>query len=82
MKFPNLVWAASTKRVAHYQLAAAAEVSESRFSRCLGGRAKFTPAQRVRIAAILGYPAFWLFREARPPIRSRQPNSAIESMSA
>jgi hypothetical protein len=69
MKFPNLVWASSHDRLANYQVAAAAKMSESRFSRCLSGRAEFSEKERIRLANCLGYPEAWLFQQVEPPAR-------------
>jgi hypothetical protein len=67
MKFPHLVWAIGQKRCAHYGAAAAAGASESRFSRCLVGRAEFSSVEQQKLAAFFGYPAEWLFQEVNPP---------------
>jgi hypothetical protein len=67
MKFPNLVWAAGQYRLAHYQIAAAADMSESRFSRCLSGRADFSSEEQRKLSVVLKYPAAWLFQEVEPP---------------
>jgi hypothetical protein len=71
MKFPNLVWTASQHRLPHYQVAAAADMSESRFSRCLSGRAEFSHAEKNKLAVCLGYPVAWLFQEVSPPARAQ-----------
>jgi hypothetical protein len=67
MKFPNLVWAIRNHRMAHYQAAAKADMSESRFSRCLSGRAEFSSEERRKIGNCLGYPETWLFKEVSLP---------------
>jgi len=67
MKFPNVAWAAGQHGLTHYQLAAAAEMSESRFSRCFSGRGEFTSDERQKLASRLRYPADWLFQEVSPP---------------
>lgn len=67
MRFPNLAWAIAERHLAHYQVAASAAMSESRFSRCLSGRIEFTPEERLAVANTLGYPSNWLFREIVPP---------------
>jgi hypothetical protein len=67
MKFPNLVWATSRERLTHYRLAAAVGISESRFSRCLSGRAEFCQNEREAIARELDYTEGWLFQEITPP---------------
>jgi hypothetical protein len=67
MKFPNLVWAVAQRRLPHYRVAAAARMSESRFSRCLAGRLEFSPRERQTIAKVLGFPTWWLFKQVEPP---------------
>ena len=69
MKFPNLVWAAGQNRLSHYQIAAAADMSESRFSRCLSGRVAFSSEEQKKLSVVLKYPAAWLFQEMNPPAR-------------
>ncbi len=69
MKFPNLAWAGSQARLANYQVAAVARMSESRFSRCLAGRLEFSADERARLAAHFGYPEYWLFQQVHPPAR-------------
>lgn len=71
MQFPNVAWATSQKRIAHYQLAAIVGMSESRFSRALNGRADFTSDEREKIADALNFPVDWLFREVVLPPLSR-----------
>ncbi len=70
MIFPNLSWACSEARLANYEVAAATEISESRFSRCLSGRFEFTQEEKVKIAKCLGYPNTWLFQTVEPPART------------
>lgn len=67
MKYPNLAWAAAQRRLAHYQLALDAGMSESKFSRGLNGRNEFSAEERVEIAEVLGYPEKFLFKEVSPP---------------
>jgi hypothetical protein len=69
MKFANLAWAGSHERLANYELARIAEMSESRFSRCLAGRLEFSADERARLAAHFGYPESWLFQQVHPPAR-------------
>lgn len=69
MKFPNLIWAAGQRRLPHYEVAAAADMSESRFSRCLTGRAEFSTEEQRRLAIFLDYPIHWLFEKVSPPER-------------
>jgi hypothetical protein len=76
MRFPHLVWAIGQKRRAHYEAAAEAGASESRFSRCLAGRAEFSSLERQKLAAFLGYPADWLFQQIRPPERGQPSDQA------
>lgn len=66
MKFPNLVWAANYRGMTHYRLAAAANMSESYFSRRLHGRGSFTPIERERLSEVLGFSETWLFSEPVP----------------
>jgi hypothetical protein len=68
MKFTNLIWAIAQRHATHYQAAAEGNISESRFSRCLGGRAEFTEEERRKLSVFLGYPESWLFQEFIPPI--------------
>jgi hypothetical protein len=70
MKFPNLVYAISLKRLPHYEIAQSAKISEWRFSRLLNRRSEFTPVERERIAGILGFDQGWLF-ETPKPLKSR-----------
>ena len=79
MKYPNLFWACGKNRLANYEVAAAVEVSESRFSRCFSGRTEFRPEERAKIAVYLGYPEGWLFQQADPPVRVFTPNRILAS---
>jgi hypothetical protein len=67
MKFPHVAWAASQRNLAHYRVAESANMSESRFSRCLSGRADFSTEERRKISVCLGFPISWLFEEVSPP---------------
>jgi hypothetical protein len=69
MKFPNLVYAISLKRLPHYEIARAAEISEWRFSRLLNGRGEFSPVERERLAQVLSFDRDWLFDTPKPPRR-------------
>jgi hypothetical protein len=69
MRYPNLAWACSQVRLANYEVAAQAEMSESRFSRCLTGRFEFSEEEKNKLAKCLGYPASWLFQAIQPPAR-------------
>lgn len=69
MHFPNIAYAAGLRGLAQYQLAEGAGMSESRMSRCLNGRFEFTPAERMRIADVLGFDQGWLFERPKPPKR-------------
>jgi hypothetical protein len=67
VKFPNLVYAISLKRLPHYEIAQSARISEWRFSRLLNGRSEISPAERERIARALGFDSAWLFETPKPP---------------
>ena len=67
MKFPNIHWALSERRIAQFQLADAIGWGESKFSRALSGRVEFTPEERMKIAEVLGFPEPWIFQEVVPP---------------
>ena len=71
MKFPNLAWAIREDGLHNYHVAAAIDLSESRFSRCLTGRSEFSSEDREKLAAFLRYPSTWLFQEIVPPKRLR-----------
>lgn len=77
--FPNLLWAVGDGRVRHFELAEAAAMSESQFSRALNGRMDFSHEQRDKVARFLGYPANWLFKQVRPP-RGRSKKSRVETV--
>jgi len=66
MKYPNLVWAISDRRLAHYELAQRADMEPSRFSRCITGRFDFTPNERTRISEVLSLDESWLFLQPAP----------------
>lgn len=66
MRFPNLAYAISLKRVPHYEIAQVTRISEWRFSRLLNGRSEVTSAERVRIAGVLGFDESWLFEQPTP----------------
>jgi transcriptional regulator with XRE-family HTH domain len=74
--FPNLLWAMAARRVRHFEVADAAAMSESQFSRAVNGRTDFSPNERTRIAKFLGYPERWLFEDIRPPRRKEAPHAA------
>jgi hypothetical protein len=69
MKYPNLSWAIAERGVTHYQVAAEANMSPTRFSRCASGRSEFSSGERLALASYLGYPSAWLFQEMSPPKR-------------
>ena len=69
MEYPNLGWAIGQRRLAHYEVAAHGEMSESRFSRCLSGRMCFSLQEQQKLASSLGYPVAWLFQKVSPPHR-------------
>ena len=75
MQYPNLAWAIAVRNSTHYATAAAVGLSESRFSRAMNGRVRFSTEERKRIARLLGYPERWLFTEARPP---RHRNASVD----
>jgi hypothetical protein len=79
MRYPNLAWAMRNRRLPNYRVAALAELSESSFSRAISGRREFTPEERERVAAVLGFPSAWLFAKARPPraVASPDPHLAV-----
>jgi cyanate lyase len=70
MKFPNLVYAISLKRLPHYEIAQAVGMSEWRFSRLLNGRSELLDAERKRIAEVLGFDDDWLFERPKPKPRA------------
>lgn len=67
MRFPNLRWALSERRISHWQFALRIPMEPSTFSRRMNGRGEFTPLERERIAHMLSYPAGWLFQIMVPP---------------
>jgi hypothetical protein len=75
MRYPNLAWAARQHGLTHYRVAAGVGLSESKFSRGLTGRLEFTDEERENLAALLCYPASWLFQEIVPPERLQKPST-------
>ena len=67
MKFPNLEYAISLRRLKQWEVAQAAGITEWRFSRSLNGRNEFTPIERVHIADVLKFDQAWLFETPKPP---------------
>ena len=67
MEYPHLIWAIDQRRLAHYELARAARITESRFSRCLKGRFEFSDEEQRKISALLDYSQDWLFAKITPP---------------
>lgn len=67
MEYPHLVWAMHQRRLAHYELARAARITESRFSRCLSGRSEFSDDEQRQISALLDYKPDWLFAKITLP---------------
>ena len=65
--FPNLAYAMALRGMLAYELAAQANMSESRFSRCQRGRLPFTSAETARIAETLRFAEAWLFARPTPP---------------
>jgi len=78
VRYPNLRYAASLKRLRNYELARAVGMSEWRLSRVLTGRAEFTPAEREKICSLLGFSADWLFANPVPPSAARLGGSKAE----
>jgi hypothetical protein len=78
MKYPNLSWAIAERRLTHYQVAAEANMSPTRFSRCASGRSQFSASERLTLASCLGYPAAWLFEEVSPPEHISRLNGGSE----
>ena len=66
MKFAHLLWAISNWG-RRYRLAHSISRSEARLSRCLSGRANFTPEERAALSRVLRFPESWLFEEVTPP---------------
>ena len=59
----NLRWKIQTQGRKNYEVANAAGLSESRFSRVLAGRAELTGSEQERIATALGVKDHtWLFK--------------------
>jgi hypothetical protein len=71
MKFPNLAWAIREDGLHNYHVAAAVDLSESKFSRCLTGRAEFSSEDKEKLSTFLRHPSAWLFQEIVPPKRLR-----------
>lgn len=67
VKFPNLAGEIAAKGRKHYEIAVAAGMDESVFSRCIRGLRAFSHEQRRKIAVFLDCPQCWLFRETRRP---------------
>jgi hypothetical protein len=60
----NLSWKIRTLGRRNYEVAAAASLSESKFSRALAGRADLTAGEQERIATALGVEdRTWLFKQ-------------------
>jgi hypothetical protein len=73
MKFPHLIWALGNFGP-RYKFAASIGYSETWLSRRLAGRLDFSAEERDRLAAVLGYPASWLFEEPTPPTQRKEPS--------
>jgi transcriptional regulator with XRE-family HTH domain len=71
MRFPNLIRAIREKRMAQYELAAKAGLSESRLSRAISGRVELGTTERERISIIPGYSETWLFCPGTPSRSAR-----------
>lgn len=76
MEYPNLGWAIGQRRLAHYEVAARVDMSESHFSRCLG--TCFSLQEQQKLASSLGYPVAWLFQKVSPPRRVSQSDANTE----
>jgi transcriptional regulator with XRE-family HTH domain len=81
----NLRWKIQTAGRKNYEVANAAGLSESRFSRVLAGRAELTGSEQERIAAALGVEdRTWLFKKFAVVPRSYtvcdEPVAALESV--
>ena len=77
MRYPNLAWAISNRRLHNYRVAALSDLSESTFSRALSGRRDFSPEERERIAKVLSFPSTWLFAEPQPPHPATPSNARL-----
>jgi plasmid maintenance system antidote protein VapI len=81
----NLRWKIQIAGRKNYEVAAAAALSESKFSRALAGRADLTAGERARIAKTLGVEDHeWLFKKFDIVPRSYavcdEPVAALESV--
>jgi transcriptional regulator with XRE-family HTH domain len=80
----NLRWKVQTTGRKNYEVARAAGLSESRFSRALAGRADLTAGEQDRIAKALGVEdRTWLFKKFSTVPRSYncdEPVAAMESV--
>jgi hypothetical protein len=80
----NLSWKIRTLGRKNYEIAAAANLSESKFSRALAGRAELSGTEQERIAAALGVEdRIWLFKKFSTVPRSYtcdEPVAALESV--
>jgi hypothetical protein len=79
----NLRWKIQTSGRKNYEIAAAAAISESKFSRALAGRADLSGSEQERIAAALGVAdRAWLFKKFSTVPRSYtcdEPVAVLES---
>ena len=78
MRFPNLVWALSKRGFSHWKFAGKLHMEPTTFSRRLNGRGEFTLSERERVAALLAFPAVWLFQEPMPPIAERSSGTSSD----
>ncbi len=80
----NLRWKIQISGRKNYEVAAAANLSESKFSRALAGRADLSGSEQERIAAALGVAdRTWLFKQFSTVPRSYvcdEPVAAMESV--
>lgn len=66
MEYPNIGWAMAKRGCRNYEVADAAGLSESQFSRSLRGRRELSPVEKQRIASFLGFEADVLFARFSP----------------
>jgi phage repressor protein C with HTH and peptisase S24 domain len=65
-----------------YQAAALIRMNESKFSKCLHGRAEFSAEERAKLAELFALPADWLFAEITPPVNEELQDRAFAPVSA
>jgi hypothetical protein len=67
MKFPNLEYAISLRRLKQWEVARASGITEWRLSRLLNGRSEFAAIEQEHIANVLKFDQAWLFEMPKPP---------------